>query len=156
MRVHPEIKQAQRLPDGVLNQNTLWRERYRSIIDMENHLHRNGTRIIKFFLHLSKEEQRKRYIAHIDNQDKNCKLSLADIEERKHWKQYMHAYEQCLDATSTSTAPWHIIPADEKKNARLFLSKIILDTFRSLDISYPSPGEKRRRELQMVREQLAK
>jgi polyphosphate kinase 2 (PPK2 family) len=93
VRVHPEIKQAQRLPDDVLDQKTLWRERYRSIIDMENHLHRNGTRIIKFFLHLSKEEQRKRFIARIDNPDKNSKLSLADIEERKHWKQYMHAYE---------------------------------------------------------------
>ena len=154
VRVHPEILDGQRLPCGVLDRNTIWKERYRSILDMENHLHRNGTRIVKFYLHLSREEQRKRFLARIDEPDKNWKFSLADIEERKFWKQYMQAYEACLSATSTKTAPWYVVPADDKENARLIISHIILDTFRSLNMAYPETGDKRRQELLSIRQSL--
>jgi PPK2 family polyphosphate:nucleotide phosphotransferase len=156
VRVHPEILQAQSVSDGALNEKTIWQERYRSIVDMENHLHRNGTRIIKFFLHLSKEEQRKRFLERIDNPDKNWKFSLADIEERKFWKQYMQAYESCLSATSTKIAPWYVVPADDKQNARLIVSRIILDTFKELKMRYPEVDAKRRQELLSIRNQLVK
>ena len=97
-------------------------------MDLEAHLHRNGTRIIKFFLHLSKDEQRERFIDHIDEPDKNWKFSAGDVSERKRWDDYMEAYEACLTATSTTDAPWHVVPADSKKNARLIISHIILET----------------------------
>ena len=135
---------------------TVWQERYRSIVDLEKHLHRNGTRIIKFFLHLSKEEQRKRFLARIDEPDKNWKFSLADIEERKFWKQYMRAYEECLSATSTQDAPWYVVPADDKENARLIVSQIVLDTFEGLKMAYPKTSARRRKELLLIRKQLAK
>jgi len=156
VRVHPEILRGQGLPDGLLDEKTIWRERYRSIVDLENHLHRNGTRIIKFFLHLSEEEQCKRFLARIDEPEKNWKFSLADIEERKYWKQYMQAYEACLGATSTRIAPWYVVPADDKKNARLIISKIILDAFNSLKMHYPKTDARRRQELLSIREQLVK
>ena len=154
VRVHPEILRSQGLPDSLLDEKTVWKERYRSIVDLEEHLHRNGTRILKFFLHLSWEEQRKRFIDRIDEPDKNWKFSLADIEEREFWKQYMLAYEACLSATSTKNAPWYIVPADNKKNTRLIISQIILETFRSLKMSYPETSEKRRQELESIRKQL--
>jgi PPK2 family polyphosphate:nucleotide phosphotransferase len=156
VRVHPKILEAERIPGGLLKEKTIWQERYRSIVDLENHLHRNGTRIIKFFLHLSEEEQRRRFLERIDEPDKNWKFSLADIEERKFWKQYMQAYEECLSATSTRNAPWYVVPADDKENARLIISEIILDTFRSLELAYPAPSVEHQRELQLIREQLAK
>ena len=156
VRVHPEILQAQRIPDELLNEKTIWRERYRSIVDMENHLHRNGTRIIKFFLHLSEEEQRRRFIERIDEPDKNWKFSLADIEERTFWKPYMRAYEECLSATSTRNAPWYVVPADDKENARLIISQIILDTFKALELAYPEPGAEHKRELELIRQRLVK
>jgi PPK2 family polyphosphate:nucleotide phosphotransferase len=154
VRVHPEILRSQQLPDALLDENTIWRERYRSIRDMEDHLHRNGTRIIKFFLHLSKDEQRKRFVDRIDKPEKNWKFSLADLEERQYWDQYMQAYESCLSATSTAHAPWYVVPADDKKNARLIISHIILDTFRSLDMHYPQTDENRQQELQSIRDRL--
>ncbi|MGA9665654.1 MAG: ADP-polyphosphate phosphotransferase [Gallionella sp.] len=156
VRVHPEILQAQNIPDRLLNEKTLWPDRYRSIVDMEEHLHRNGTRIIKFFLHLSQEEQRKRFLERIDDPDKNWKLSLADIQERKFWNQYMQAYEECLSATSTNNAPWYVVPADDKENARLIISQIILDTFASLHLAYPKPSAGHLKELQSIRKQLAR
>jgi polyphosphate kinase 2 (PPK2 family) len=156
VRVHPEILRSQGLPDGLLNEKTIWNERYRSIVDMENHLHRNGTRIIKFFLHLSEEEQRKRFLDRIDEPGKNWKFSLADIEERKFWKQYMQAYEACLSATSTKIAPWYVVPADDKENARLIISRIVLDTFKSLEMRYPETDAKRQQELLSIRELLIK
>ena len=156
VRVHPEILRSQGLPDGLLNEKTIWDERYRSIVDMENHLHRNGTRIIKFFLHLSEEEQRKRFLDRIDEPEKNWKFSLADIEERKFWKQYMQAYEACLSATSTKNAPWYVVPADDKENARLIISRIVLDTFKSLEMRYPETDAKRQQELLSIRELLIK
>ncbi len=156
VRVHPEILRGQGLPEALLDEKTIWKNRYRSIVDLESHLYNNGTRIIKFFLHLSKEEQRKRFLQRIDEPEKNWKFSLADIEERKYWKQYMHAYETCLSATSTKIAPWYVVPADDKENARLIISRIILDTFKTLNMSYPETDAKRRKELQAIRTRLAK
>ncbi len=155
-RVHPEILQNERLPDPLTSSKTIWTERYRSIVDLEKHLHCNGTRIIKFFLHLSKEEQRKRFLERIDDPDKNWKFSLADVEERKFWDDYMEAYEACIGATSTKEAPWHVVPADDKKNARLIISEIILDVFKGLKMSYPATDAKRRQELQLIRKSLEK
>ena len=156
VRVHPEILLSQGLPDELLDEKTLWQERYRSILDLESHLYRNGTRIMKFFLHLSEEEQRKRFIERIDEPEKNWKFSLADIKERKYWKEYMQAYEACLSATSTEIAPWYIVPADDKKNARLIISSVILETLKSLNMNYPKPTKARQKELQAIRKRLAK
>ena len=154
VRVHPEILRAQGLPDDLLDEKTIWKERYRSIVDLEEHLHRNGTRIIKFFLHLSKGEQRKRFLARIDEPDKNWKFSLADIHERKYWKHYMRAYEDCLTATSTHHAPWYVVPADDKENARLIVSQIVLDALNELKMAYPKTTAKRRQELKSIRKRL--
>ena len=120
--MHPEIFRSQGLPEELRDEKSIWKERYRSITDLEQHLHRNGTRIVKFFLHLSKNEQRKRFLERIDEPDKNWKFSLADIHERKYWKHYMQAYEECLTATSTHEAPWFVVPADDKKDVRLIVS----------------------------------
>ncbi|MDB6059954.1 MAG: hypothetical protein JWM78_57 [Verrucomicrobiaceae bacterium] len=154
VRVHPEILQSQGIPDEHHEGKKIWTQRYDSMVDFEKHLHRNGTRVIKFFLHLSKDEQRKRFIDRIDDADKNWKFSAADMEERKFWKQYMKAYEACLSATSTKASPWYVVPADDKENARLIISQIILDTFKSLKMSYPKSDEKHLQELQSIREQL--
>ncbi|MHB8166363.1 MAG: ADP-polyphosphate phosphotransferase [Sulfuricella sp.] len=156
VRVHPEILRSEGLPGELLDEKTVWQERYRSIVDLENHLTRNGTRIIKFFLHLSPEEQRKRFLDRIDEPEKNWKFSLADITERKFWKQYMQAYEECLSATSTRNAPWYVVPADDKENARLIVSQIILDTLEALKMTYPKSSAKRRQELQSIRKRLEK
>ncbi|WP_019867409.1 ADP-polyphosphate phosphotransferase [Methylovulum miyakonense] len=153
-RVHPEILRSQGLPDELLDEKTIWQERYLSIVDLENHLYRNGTRIIKFFLHISKEEQRKRFLERIDNPEKYWKFSVADIEERKFWHQYMKAYEVCLSETSTETAPWYVVPADDKKNSRLIIAQIILDTFKALKMGYPEADANRQKELLSIRHQL--
>ena len=154
VRVHPEILRSQGLAEELRDEKTIWEERYRSIVDLEEHLHRNGTRIIKVFLHLSKDEQRKRFLERIDEPDKNWKFSLADIHERKYWKHYMQAYEACLSATSTHHAPWYVVPADDKENARLIVSQIVLDALNELKMAYPKTTAKRRRELKSIRKQL--
>jgi PPK2 family polyphosphate:nucleotide phosphotransferase len=154
VRVHPEILRAEGLPNGAPDEKNIWRDRYRSIVNLEKHLHRNGTRIIKFFLHLSKEEQRKRFLDRIETPEKNWKFSAADIEERKFWNQYMKAYEKCLSATSTTQAPWYVVPADDKLNARLIVSRILLEHLESLQLSYPKSSAARRRELRSLRAQL--
>jgi len=156
VRVHPEILRGQNLPEEIVKGKTIWEDRYRSILDLEHHLHHNGTRIIKFFLHLSKEEQRKRFLKRIDTPDKNWKLSMADIEERKFWPKYHQAYEACLSATSTRHAPWYIVPADDKPTTRLIVSEIILDTIGDLKLRYPRTSPKRRRELEAIRKLLQK
>src|ERR1700733_278565 len=135
VRVHPDILRAENLPDKLLDPKSLWTQRYRSITDFEEHLHRNGTRIVKIFLHLSKNEQRKRFLDRIDEPDKNWKFSLADIHERKYWKHYTKAYEECLHATSTHHAPWYVVPADDKENARLIVSRIVLDALEDLKMA---------------------
>lgn len=154
VRVHPKILDSQKLPGDLVDPDTIWQQRYQSMVDLEDHLYRNGTRIVKFFLHLSKDEQRRRFLARIDDPGKNWKFSSADIEERRYWQQYMQAYEACLSATSTTTAPWYVVPADDKKNARLIIAEVILETFRSLEMQYPVTGTARRQELLAIREQL--
>ena len=155
VRVHREILHDEGLAAGPRHGGKLWHDRYRSITNLERHLSVNGTRIVKFFLHLSKEEQRKRFLARIDEPEKNWKFSLADIKERGYWKHYMKAYEECLGATSTADAPWHIVPADDKRNARLIVSAIVLEAFEQLKMHYPKVDAKRRRELLAIREGLA-
>ena len=154
-RVHPEILREEKVPDAAHHDSAVWQGRYRSIVDLERHLHANGTRIAKIFLHLSKDEQRKRFLARIDEPEKNWKFSLDDIKERKFWKQYRKAYEECLGATSTSHSPWYVVPADDKENARLIVSQIVVDTLQGLEMSYPKVSAERARELQSIREGLA-
>jgi PPK2 family polyphosphate:nucleotide phosphotransferase len=155
VRVHPEILRGEGIMDAP-HDKTIWHDRYRSIADLERHLFGNGTRIIKFFLHLSKEEQRKRFLERIDQPEKNWKFSVADIEERNFWKDYMRAYEECINATSTRDAPWYVVPADDKENARLIVSQIVLDTLERLKMTYPTTSEERRRELESIRKRLEK
>jgi PPK2 family polyphosphate:nucleotide phosphotransferase len=154
VRVHPEILRTQGLPADLIDEKTLWKERYHSIVDLEEHLYRNGTRIIKVFLHLSKGEQRKRFLERIDEPEKNWKFSLADTHERKYWKHYMKVYEDCLNATSTHHAPWYVVPADDKENARLIISQIVLDALKGLKMAYPKTTAKRRHEFKSIRKQL--
>lgn len=155
-RVHPEILDTQSLPKHLLDAKHFWADRYRSIVELEDHLHRNGTQIIKFFLHLSKKEQARRFLERIEEPDKNWKFSSSDIHERKYWKQYVKAYEQCLAATSTHHAPWYAVPADDKDNARLIVSQILIDVLTELKMAYPKVTPKRRRELQEIGKRLAK
>jgi len=155
-RVRPEVLARQRLPAEFVNPKTLWQERYRDIVQLEDYLHRNGTRVIKFFLHLSNEEQRQRFLARIDDPEKNWKLSPADIEMRKLWGDFQSAYSDALGSTSTVNAPWYVIPADDKKNARLIISHAIVETMKSLKMSYPQTTEAHRSELQAVRSALMK
>jgi PPK2 family polyphosphate:nucleotide phosphotransferase len=154
VRVHPEILRSEGVVDGEIDNKVVWQSRFRSIVDLERHLHRNGTRIVKFYLHLSKKVQHERFLQRIDEPQKNWKFSLADVEERKFWRHYMSAYEECLSATSTREAPWYVVPADDKENARLIVSQIILDTLNALKMMYPEVSTERRQELQSIRERL--
>ena len=158
VRVHRDILVSERLPDPILgvpeSMRGIWQGRYQSIVDLERHLHSNGTRIIKFFLHMSKEVQRLRFLERIDNPDKNWKFSNADLQERKFWPQYMRAYEQCLSATSSAESPWYIVPADDKNSSRLIVSQIVLDTFESMQLAYPESDSARLRELKVIRGKL--
>ena len=156
VRVHPEILRSQRMPPDLNDPPAIWRDRYRSIVDLEEHLSCNGTLVLKFFLHLSKEEQRKRFLARIDDPNKNWKFSLADVAERRYWNRYMNAYEQCLSHTSTKRAPWFVVPADDKKNTRLIISRIVVDAMKGLGMKYPRLSAERRQELLAIREQLEK
>ncbi len=156
VRVHPELLRNQGLTGEMNELKALWEERYRSIVDLEKHLHRNRTRIVKIFLHLSKEEQRRRFLARIDDASKNWKFSVADIQERQYWKDYEKAYDACLQATSTRQAPWYVVPADDKRNARLIIARIVLDALEDLKLAHPRTTAKRRTELLSIRKQLAK
>jgi len=156
VRVHPEILLSERIPDRPGRAKAIWKERFRSIVDFEKHLHRNGTRVVKFFLHVSKEEQRKRFLERIDQPDKNWKFGPTDLAERKLWDRYMDAYEDCLGATSTRSAPWHVVPADDKLNARLIVSRVVIEVLQGFGMSYPRVSAARRRELQAIRRQLAR
>ena len=155
VRVHTRLLQGEGLPDAA-GDESVWQDRYRSIVDLERHLHANGTRIVKVFLHLSKDEQRKRLLARIDEPDKNWKFSAADIAERQFWDAYMLAYGQALGATSTADSPWFIVPADDKDDARLIVSQIVLDAMAGMKMGYPVVSAARKRELQAIRKQLAK
>lgn len=156
VRVHPEILRNEGLSEELCDEKTVWEERYRSIENFETHLHLNGTHIVKIFLHLSQEEQRKRFLERIDEPDKNWKFSLADIHERKYWKQYAEAFEECLNATSTQASPWFVVPADDKENARLIVSRIVMDALKDLKMAYPKTTAKRKAELLAIRKLLVK
>ena len=156
VRVHPEELRNEGLSKQLQDDKSKWDDRYRSIVDFEKHLDRNSTRVVKIFLHISKDEQRKRFLARIDDPEKNWKLSLADIHERKFWKDYEKAYEECMSATSTHHAPWYIVPADDKDDERLIVSQIVLDALRELKPFYPSETQKRRAELKSIGKMLAK
>lgn len=154
VKVHPEILEGEEIPEGLLNKKKIWEHRYQSILGMEKHLHRNGTRVVKFFLHLSKEEQRQRFLARIEDPDKNWKLSRDDVKERNLWREYMEAYEECLSATSTEHAPWYVVPADDKHNARLIISQVVMDTLKNLKLKFPKTTKEREKELEEIRKEL--
>lgn len=149
-RVHPEILDTQNLPKHSRNDKHFWRDRYRSIVELEAHLHRNGTQIVKFFLHISKQEQARRFLERIDEPEKNWKFSASDIHERKYWKRYMKVYGDCLAETSTHHAPWYAVPADDKENARLIVSQILMDAFDDIRMAFPKTTPKRLRELHTI------
>jgi PPK2 family polyphosphate:nucleotide phosphotransferase len=155
-RVHPEILLSEGIPDMPHDDEKVWSDRYRSITNLERHLFVNGTRSIKIFLHLSKEEQRKRFLQRIDDPNKNWKFNSGDVEEREFWSEYMKAYEECLGATSTREAPWYVVPADDKESARLIVSQILLDTMEGLKMVFPPTSAKRQQELQSIRQRLTK
>ncbi len=154
VRVHPEIYAAEAIAGAPRATPKVWRHRYRSIRDLEQHLHENGTRIVKFFLHLSKDEQKTRFLARLDDPAKNWKVGSADMNERKYWNDYRDAYGQCLAATSTAQAPWYAVPADDKENARLIVARILLETLKELKMSPAKPGALRRKELLALRKTL--
>jgi PPK2 family polyphosphate:nucleotide phosphotransferase len=156
VRVHPELLGTEGLPGKLLGDTSIWEGRHRSIVDFEKHLHRSGTKVIKFYLNLSKEEQRRRFLARIDDPDKNWKFSMGDVKERKFWGKYMKAYEECLTATSTKGAPWYIVPADDKLNARLIVSRIVINALKELGLKMPKLPPSRRRELREIRKELTK
>jgi PPK2 family polyphosphate:nucleotide phosphotransferase len=156
VRVHPEILRNEGLSEELRDEKSVWHERYRSIQNLETHLHLNGTHVVKIFLHLSEEEQRTRFIERIDDPDKNWKFSLSDIHERKFWKQYAEAFEECFNATSTEESPWFVVPADDKENARLIVSRIVMDALKALKMSYPKTTAKRKAELHAIRKHLMK
>lgn len=155
VRVHPEILTAEAIPRNG-DTSGLWPSRYRSILELERHLQSNGTRIVKFFLHISKEEQRKRLLARIDTPDKTWKISMPDVEERRYWGDYKKTYEACLSETSTKHAPWYVIPADDKPTARILVSEVLIDLMDRLDLSLPAPGPERAKELATMRKALEK
>jgi len=156
VRVHPEILRGEALPEELIDEKTVWDQRYRSIVDFESHLYRNGTRVVKVFLHVSKDEQRRRFLKRIDEADKNWKFNVDDMTERKYWKQYMNAYEACMSATSTKESPWYVVPADDKKDAQLIVSRILLDTLGKLKLRYPELNAEERKQLKTIRKMLAK
>jgi PPK2 family polyphosphate:nucleotide phosphotransferase len=155
VKVHPDLLRGEGLAEQE-EQRKVWARRYHSIVELERHLRRNGTIILKFYLHMSKGEQRRRFLARIDEAEKNWKFSLADMKERAYWRQYMQAYSDCLSATSTRLAPWHVIPADDKLNARLIVSRVVIEAMKALRMRYPRITRARRTELQAIRRQLVK
>jgi PPK2 family polyphosphate:nucleotide phosphotransferase len=153
VKVHPELVVAERLPDGKIN-GKFWQARYDDINAFERHLDRNGTIVLKFFLNVSKDEQRKRFLERLENPDKHWKFSDSDLVERGYWDDYMHAYEDCLNATSTDWAPWHVIPANHKWVSRALVAGIVANAIESLDLKYPKVTEEKRRQIEAARKQL--
>ncbi|HPE77336.1 MAG TPA: polyphosphate kinase 2 family protein [Draconibacterium sp.] len=153
VRVHQQILQAQKIPEKLITED-IWDERFQDIRNFEEHLHRNGTIIIKFFLNISPDEQKKRFIERIDNPDKNWKFSASDAKERKYWNDYMNAYEQLIINTSTENSPWYVIPADDKPYARIAVAAAIISAMDSMDLKYPEVGPEKIAELQKIREEL--
>lgn len=154
VRVHPEYLKGQRLPN--LDPKTIWDERLQSIRNFERHLSRNGTIILKFWLNVSREEQKQRFLDRIDEKASNWKFSAGDVRERSHWKAYMKAYEKALNQTSRSYAPWYAVPADNKPYMRRVVADIIADTLAGLPLSYPKLNAKQKAEMTMLRAELEK
>jgi PPK2 family polyphosphate:nucleotide phosphotransferase len=154
VRVHPELLKAEGLPDASLANGKVWHARYRSIKGLEDHLTRSGMRVVKFFLHVSKDEQRERLLARIDDPDKRWKFRAMDVEERDFWDGYMEAYGDCIEATSTEHAPWYVVPADDKRNARLIVSQVIVETLEALDMRCPELGAAEAERLRSFRDVL--
>jgi PPK2 family polyphosphate:nucleotide phosphotransferase len=147
VRVHPEYLKGQSLPPGTLNEN-IWKKRYEDINNIERYLVRNGTVILKFFLNVSKAEQKRRFLERINTADKNWKFSKADVQERGHWKEYMDAYEDMLNNTSTKWAPWFVIPADHKWFTRAAVADVVIKQLLSLDLHYPEVDARQKAALQ--------
>ena len=150
-RVHPELLEAEHLPSGSKAGSKLWEDRYQAINDLERHLDRNGTRVVKFFLHVSKEEQRRRFLARLDDPAKRWKFSVGDLAERKHFDEYQAAYEDALTATSTPWAPWYVVPADHKPAMRALVGAVVVDAIDSLSLSYPKVDAEQQRVLDEAR-----
>ncbi|MEZ4684724.1 MAG: hypothetical protein R3B47_01215 [Bacteroidia bacterium] len=157
VRVHPEIlTKYQRIPKGFTKDvNAVWQQRFEDMRNFEQYMHRNGTHVVKFFLNLSRDEQRNRFISRIDEQSKNWKFSEGDVAEREFWNSYMHAYEEAINATATPHAPWYVIPADDKKNMRLIVAQCVLHEMEKMDTFYPEVSDDRRAELEGYREALS-
>jgi PPK2 family polyphosphate:nucleotide phosphotransferase len=154
VRVHPEILEAEHIP-GVKPSHKLWQARYEDINTFEQHLERNGTVILKFFLHISKEAQRQRFLERLRDPNKHWKFSSSDLAERAHWDEYMEAYEDTIAATSTEWAPWHVIPADHKWISRALVAKIVTTTIEGLNLKYPEVGPEKRKQIAAAEKQLA-
>ncbi len=150
VRVHPDYLQGQKLP-GTIDTDSIWDERFESIRDHEQHLARNGTVIIKFWLNVSRDEQRKRFLSRLDEPEKNWKFSGGDVAERAHWDSYMHAYEAALNATSRPWAPWYAIPADGKPFMRLTVAETIVATLQQMDLRYPAVSDEQKQDFAGMR-----
>jgi len=153
VRVHQGILAAEKLPAELVDKD-IWKRRYKDICAYERYLARNGTAIVKFFLHVSKEEQRRRFLARLDEPVKNWKFSLSDVKEREHWDEYMEAYEDMLAETSTEHAPWYVIPADHKWFMRMAVADVVVSTLEKLKPEFPTITEEKRRELEAARKAL--
>ncbi len=147
VRVHPEFLQYQQLPEETVADKDIWKKRFKHIRDWEQHLSENGTTVIKFFLNVSKEEQKARFLSRIDEEEKNWKFSMGDVKERGHWDDYMKCYKEALEETSTERAPWYIIPADKKWFTRLAVSEIVVKKLESMNLTYPVLTEEHKAEL---------
>ena len=155
VRVHPRVLENEKLPPSLVTKN-IWEERFDSIRSLERHMARNGTVIRKFFLHLSKKEQKRRFLARLEEPEKNWKFSAADIHERKYWDDYQNAYEDMIRNTSSKHAPWYVVPADHKWFTRLVVSGVVVETLESLKLSYPQVDAAKRKELESAKKLLLK
>lgn len=156
VRVHPELLEKQRLPPTERKRSDIWNQRFNSIVQHEKHLVRNGTHVVKFFLNVSKDEQRKRFLARLDDPKKNWKFSGADLTERKFWNDYRRAYQECLTRTSSEEAPWYVVPADDKENAHLIIAEIIASTLTRMKLRYPVLSGAEKTQLLRARRSLSK
>ena len=154
VRVHPEILQSNSMPEKILSDPNIWKQRFEQIRNFENYLSENGIHTLKFFLNVSKDEQKERFLARIEEPEKNWKFSAGDAKERKYWDEYMKAYEDAIEKTSTKNAPWHIIPADKKWFTRLAISEIIIKKMESLNLQYPQVSEEHMQSLKEAKAML--
>lgn len=154
VRVHPQILQSQHLSDEIKNDKNIWKKRFKQIRNFESNLAANGTRILKFFLNVSKEEQKQRFLSRIAEEEKNWKFSMGDVKERVHWDEYMTAYTEAIENTSTEGAPWYIIPADKKWFTRLAVSEVMVRALQSMDLNYPVVTEEHKIELAEAKKML--